>query len=89
MVAKPHERERLLKLGQAIGLSVRQLITIVHYDTYLGWARRARTDHVPRKIGRPRTEEAIRPLTVKIASETGWGYTRVMGELKKLEIIPP
>jgi len=40
-------------------------------------------------MGWPRTAESIRQLIVKIATETGWGYTRVMGELKKLKLKPP
>jgi putative transposase len=40
-------------------------------------------------MGRPRTQESIRDLIVKIGRETGWGYTRVMGELKKLGVKPP
>ncbi len=31
----------------------------------------------------------MRELILKIARETGWGYTRVMGEIKKLGIKPP
>ena len=36
--------------------------------------------------GRPRTPEDIRELVLRIARETGWGYTRILGELKKLGI---
>jgi putative transposase len=36
--------------------------------------------------GRPRTAEDIRAPVVRIAAENGWGYTRVLGELKKLGI---
>ena len=35
-------------------------------------------------MGRPRTPEAVRELVLKIARETGWGYTRILGELRKL-----
>lgn len=35
---------------------------------------------------RRRTAEQIRKLIVKLAKETGWGYTRILGELKKLGI---
>ena len=47
LVVTPQERQRLLKLGQPLGLAVRELI-------------------------------------LKIARETGWGYTRVLGEIRKL-----
>jgi len=39
-----------------------------------------------RKRGRPRKPEEIRRLVVRMASENGWGYTRILGELKKLRI---
>lgn len=38
------------------------------------------------KTGRPRKPEEIRELIVRIARATGWGYTRVLGELRKLGI---
>ena len=39
-----------------------------------------------RNPGQPRTAEYIRALVLKIARKTGWGYARVLGELKKLGI---
>jgi hypothetical protein len=36
-----------------------------------------------KKAGRPRTEQEIRELVIKLAKETGWGYTRIQGELVK------
>src|SRR5262249_10209749 len=39
-----------------------------------------------RKPGRPRTPEDIRKLVLRLAGENGWGYARVLGELKKLGV---
>jgi putative transposase len=38
------------------------------------------------KRGRRRTAASIRRLILKLAQESGWGYTRILGELKKLGI---
>ena len=38
---EPHERERLLKLGLALGPGVRHVITIVSYSTFRRWVRKA------------------------------------------------
>lgn len=40
------------------------------------------------KRGRPKTKEEIRELVLKMARENDSGYTRIMGELKKLGITP-
>src|SRR5689334_6027760 len=52
------ERERLLKFGLPLGGAIRKLISIVHPDTFLRWARedRRRKPHQePVRRGRRRT----------------------------------
>ena len=83
---KPHERERLLELGLALGPGVRQVITIVAYSTFRRWVRKAADQGTVVKTGRPRISVCIRELVVRIARETGWGYSRILGELKKLRV---
>ena len=78
------ERARLIQLGQAIGPGVKKLITIVHYNTYLFWIRQLKNQVGKKRIGRPRTPDDIRELVIRIARETGWGYTRILGELRKI-----
>lgn len=81
------ERERLLKLGGAIGRGVLEVITIVSPRTYQRWQREVRNGKKPtRKMGRKGTPESIREIVVRLAKETGWGYGRIVGELKKLRI---
>ncbi|WP_254508186.1 integrase core domain-containing protein [Anatilimnocola floriformis] len=85
------ERNRLIKFAAKLGGKVlRQLTTIVAPSTILGWIR-AENKQKPkkRKRGRLNTPEQIRELILLMAKENEWGYTRIMGELKKLGIKPP
>ena len=81
------ERERLIKLGAAIGPRVTKLITVVHPRTYQRWLQKKREGKKPaKKMGRTKTLESVRDLVIRIAKDTGWGYGRIVGELKKLRI---
>jgi putative transposase len=89
------ERARLLKLGKKIGSALKALITIVSYRTFTRWvaSESEKTDadkpaakKSTRKPGRPKTAEEIRDLVIKLAKDNEWGYTRVLGELKKLRV---
>ncbi|WP_254510194.1 integrase core domain-containing protein [Anatilimnocola floriformis] len=82
---------RLVKFAQKLGGKVlSQLATIVHPSTIMRWiAAEKKNKPKPKKRGRPRTPEQIRQLILKMAKENEWGYTRIMGELKKLGIKPP
>ncbi|MCI0746023.1 MAG: hypothetical protein L0Y58_11505 [Verrucomicrobia subdivision 3 bacterium] len=84
---EPVERAKLLKLGKELGPGIRQLITIVSYSTFRRWVRKEEGKGPTRK-GRPRLATIVRELVVMIAKETGWGYTRILGELKKLRVGP-
>lgn len=37
-------------------------------------------------MGRTKTIESVRELVIRIARETGWGYGRIVGELRKLRV---
>jgi len=86
LVVGAEDRARLIQLGEAIGPDLKWLITIVRYETYKRWVRRAKHMVPNRKPGRRKKPEEIRELVLKIARETGWGYTRILGELRKLNI---
>jgi putative transposase len=82
------DRAKLLKLGKELGPSIRHMITIVSYSTFRRWVRKEEGYTKPTRRGRPRLTAIVRELTVMIAKETGWGYTRILGELKKLRVGP-
>jgi putative transposase len=69
--------------------TLRELVTITSPATLLRWMNADNKPKFtkkpsPRKPGRPRTSVDVRTLIVRIATETGWGYTRVLGEVLKL-----
>src|SRR3989338_4331218 len=81
----PSERRRIMKFGQPLGPSVRKIMSIVTYTAYKGWFNKRRKTK-PQKRGRKRTKKEIRDLIIQLARENNWGYTRILGELKKLHI---
>ena len=82
------ERNRLVKFGSKVGRALGELVTIVHPDTLRRWIREAGKPSEKKlaKKGRPRTKEQIRQLIIKLARENDWGYTRILGELRKLGV---
>jgi putative transposase len=83
------ERALLIKLGEAVGPGIRFLITIVQYNCYRRWVTKAngtygKASGTYKQASRPRTPEHIRELVLKLARENNWGYTRILGELRKL-----
>src|SRR5690606_6766233 len=84
----PEERRKLVKAGKQLGSAIKELISIVTPATFKRWLnaeeKKPKCEKSERKPGRPRTPDEIRELVVKLATETGWGYTRILGELKKL-----
>jgi putative transposase len=83
---KRDERSRLVELGTAIGPALRHMISLVTYGTFLRWAHGEPSRGFGRVYGRPKKPAELRELVLRIARETGWGYTRILGELKKLRI---
>jgi len=84
---KPEERSRLLKLGNALGHAIEELITLVSPSTFY---RLCREDEGSKKRKNPkagqRKSRELREFVIEIAKTTGFGYTRIIGELRKVGI---
>jgi putative transposase len=84
IILKADERAHLLKLGKKLGPAIRHIITIVDYSTFRRWVRKS--EGCKSRLGRPRVPKIVRELVVQIANKTGWGYSRILGELRKLGV---
>ena len=82
----PREQQRLVKLGRAVGSALKHLINIVSHHTFLRWVSGEKSGREPGQAGRRRTEAEIRDIILDLAEDNGWGYTRILGELRKLGI---
>jgi putative transposase len=84
------ERNRLIKYGSMLGPAINSLITIVSHRTFMRWMNElkgpAKAGKPKRNSGRPRTESEIRDLILRFPRENSWGYSRILGELKKLGV---
>jgi putative transposase len=78
------ERNRLIKYGKEVGAALKDLISIVSYSTFRRWLRGPKPARKQRSRGRPRKPLDLRKLVLHIALGTGWGYTRVLGQLRML-----
>ena len=83
---RPDERRRLLQLGKALGQGIEEIITLVTPATFYRWMRDENEPEVKRPKGGSRKPREIRELVIEIAKTTGFGYTRILGELRKLGI---
>jgi putative transposase len=82
----PTEKQRLIKYGLPLGGSIKRFISIVSYSTFRRWVSNGVSKSKNNRRGRRRTPQEIRELIIRLAKENNWGYTRILGELKKLRI---
>ena len=87
------ERRTLVESAIAMGKDLmEQVVTIVKPQTIFAWQRRLEnqkwdySDRRKNNPGRPRIAFDIEELVCKMARENEWGYARIQGELKKLDI---
>jgi hypothetical protein len=85
----PAEKGELLKLGKPLGTAVKELVAIVTPRTFMNWVNAeekssGQTPTAGTKGGLPPIKQDVREMIRRLASENGWGYTRIKGELAKL-----
>lgn len=82
------ERARLVRYGRPLGRAIMEIITVVKPGTFKRWlnGKPAAKTKPPGRGGRPRKPKEIRELVVRLAKATGWGYGRILGELRKLGV---
>lgn len=84
------ERRRLLKHGLKLGARIKDLISIASYSTFRKWVRVMEDESENRpanksgKKGRPRVDENIAALIIKMRKETNWGYTKIVAAMRNL-----
>src|SRR5207248_3341477 len=84
IMVTPRERQRLLRFGKPLGAVIRQRVPIVTPRTFQRWLRGESPSPRQRQVGRPPTEAPLRELVLRLARDNAWGYSRILGELKKL-----
>ncbi len=84
---KPEERSRLVKLGKGLGQAIEELITLVSPETFYRWCR-VKDGSKKRKNPRAgqRKPREVREFVIELAKTTGFGYSRILGELRKVGI---
>jgi len=90
IVPTPEERAKLVRFGRELGPAIKNIISIVTPGTFRRWVRAAGgavIDAIGSRTGRKSKPESTRSLVLRFANENpGWGYQRISGELKKLDI---
>ncbi len=87
------ERRTLVKHGKKLGGKIKDVMSIVSYSTFRRWVRTMEDDAatpvkrtMKRGTGRPKLEEDVRDTIIRIRKETGFGYTKIMQELRRLGV---
>jgi putative transposase len=86
------ERRILVRHGKKLGARIKDLLSIVSYSTFRKWVRSLEDtpDKRPKaedgKSGRPRIEESLSELIIRIRKESGFRYTKILQELRRLGI---
>ena len=87
------ERNTLVKHGKKLGGKIKDVMTIVSYSTFRQWIRKMEDDSPkPEKqsakkgTGRPKFEDDVRDTIIRIRKETGFGYTKILQEVRRMGV---
>ena len=58
----------------------------MQFSAFQKWLRVPKHKKAKKRSGRPQTSAEIRKLVLEMSKSPGWGYTRILGELRKLGI---
>ena len=87
VIVTPEDRARLVRFGRELGPAIKDIISIVQPKTFMRWVRAASGGAIGKKSGRPPKGQEVKALVLRLARENpGWGYQRISGELRKLNI---
>ena len=85
------DRRVLAEIGKKLGKkALDEIATVATSDTVLAWHRKfidqkGNTSKPPKSLGRPRMDQEIEDLVVRMARENrSWGYDRIVGALVNL-----
>ncbi|MCA9139018.1 MAG: integrase core domain-containing protein, partial [Planctomycetales bacterium] len=87
------ERNTLVKHGKKLGGKIKDVMSIVSYSTFRRWVRdmedkkpKPAKKSAKRGTGRPKIEEDVRETILRIRKETGFGYTKILQELRRMGV---
>lgn len=87
VILSPGDRSHLLSIGAELKHNVADVIGIVATRTYSRWVDEQREGGRAKPVGRPAAAKNVVELVNRLARENaGWGYMRIVGELRKLRI---
>ncbi|MDV6033261.1 MAG: transposase [Phycisphaera sp. RhM] len=87
------ERSTLVQHGKKLNGKIKDVMTIVSYSTFRRWVRRTEEGKPSvakkaaiRGAGRPKLKEDVRETIIRIRKETGFGYTKILQELRRMGV---
>lgn len=88
VIPSPEDRSLLLAIGRELNHDVADVIGIVTPRTYSRWVTELQQGRRAKPVGRPKLTRNMRDLVIRLAKEnSGWGYRRIVGEMRKLRLI--